>query len=152
MKALLCGICFDIRALDPNSSWVVCRCGNTSARWEDANTGKVLVRARDRSAVRMLGLNNSFLEPGVNAGSHEADCSFWKSLHNMAIKAPGYLFDESLRGCWAVIYSVGETGDTRWDPEVEDTLPPPAGPTEAPPVLAQELVSELGPGEGKEGA
>jgi hypothetical protein len=138
MKALLCGLCFDIRALDPNSQWVVCRCGNMAARWEDPLSGKVLVRAKNKDRARMLGLNNRFLEPGALVEAHEADCSFWKNLHSAATNAPGFLFDQKFRGCWAAIYSVGETGDTRWDPGAEDTLPPPSlEPTERPPPASE---------------
>lgn len=126
MKALICCICMDIRGLDPSRKWTTCRCGNVSARWVDTGPGHVEVRAQDKEAVRMLGLNNAFLEPALTAGVHDRDCEAWASLHKLATKAPGFLFDEKWRGCWAVVYSVGETGDTKWHSSVEDTLPPPS--------------------------
>ena len=138
MKALICGICLDIRALDPRGEWVSCRCTNMSARWVDANKGTVVVRAKNKGMARMMGLNNNFLEPAIEMGASHIDCQgsceFWKNLHAGATKAPGYLFDDKWRGCWAIVYSVGETGDTKWDPETEETMPPPPEPTERTPA------------------
>ena len=103
MKALMCADCMDIRALDPSPKVaVVCRCGNCSARWVDPNKGTVAVTASNKKAVRILGLNNSFLLAGI-AAVHDAECRFWHELHLDATDAPGYIFDAKKRCCWAAI-------------------------------------------------
>ena len=116
MKALLCQHCTDIRALAPDGSWTVCRCGNVEARWTDPSAGTVSVRASDRSAVRIIGLNNSFLHACFEQGPAGFSMEDWRAQHERAVSAPGYLFDRSNRACWAVVYEVGQTGDTTWEP------------------------------------
>lgn len=127
MKAVLCGVCLDFRALDPSCNWTYCRCGNVSARWEDPDRGTVKVRASDRSKARILGMNNRFLVQGTlglptdlikqEGGTNAA----WRKLHDEATTAPGYIFDKGHRGCWACIFQVGETNDVTWD-EARPTL------------------------------
>lgn len=112
MKALLCAKCVDIRALHPEGEWTTCRCGNTSARWVDPNRGTVVVNAIDRDKVRILGMNNQMLTAGLMAGGHDNEC--WQHLHEIATDAKGFIFDKSMRGCWACILRVGETGDIAW--------------------------------------
>lgn len=123
MKALLCGLCFDIRALEPTGKWTMCRCGNLEARWIDPQRGTVSVRAYDKSSARVIGFNNSFLTAAIQGPSHldmvEAGGHWeaWRKLHDVATAAPGYIFDKSMRSCWACVVRVGETGDIKWEPE-----------------------------------
>ena len=70
MKALICGACMDIRALEPHGEWTACRCGNVKARWVDPVRGTVKVRAEERGLARILGLNNAFLLKAIEGFSH----------------------------------------------------------------------------------
>ena len=116
MKALLCARCVDIRALDPNRAWVTCRCGASSARWENPERGTVRVKATHPSYPRILGLNNTFLIKALQAPANTA-VKDWRELHEQATDSPGYIFDSSFRDCWACVVRVGETGDVQWEPE-----------------------------------
>ena len=121
MKALLCAACMDIRALDPDGAWTACRCGNSEARWLDADAGTVRVRAKDKGLVRILGLNNSFLLRAIKGADHldlvEAggQWEWWRKLHELATDAKGYIFDRQFRACWACIVKVNETSDIKWE-------------------------------------
>jgi len=127
MKALVCASCMDIRALEPTGQWTVCRCGACEARWLDPDAGTVRVRTVDRSLPRILGLNNRFLVSAVKGLTHEFKVAAggqdeaWRELHKLATHAPGYVFDEAKRACWACIVKVNETGDIAW--EADDLLP-----------------------------
>ena len=115
MKLLFCGACHDIRALDPEGAWTVCRCGNLEARWLDPHRGTVGVRAMDREVVRIIGVHNGFLSGAFDPSVEKGDNIYWRNLHGIATVAPGYLFDEHKRGCWAAIIKVGETNDVFWE-------------------------------------
>ncbi len=120
MKALVCGKCFDIRALDPDGAWTVCHCGNTEARWLDPQAGTVRVRAKNRSVARILGVNNRFFlqaVKGLDLDIREDEWAAWRKLHDEATDAKGYIFDKAFRSCWACIFQVGETGDVKWEEE-----------------------------------
>lgn len=123
MKALVCTICVDIRALDPSGAWTVCRCGNAEARWLDPNMGTVRVKAKDQTRVRILGLNNEFLVAAVKGPTHLEMVSaggqweWWRKLHEKACDAKGYVFDKDKRGCWACLVKVNETNDITWEPD-----------------------------------
>lgn len=125
MKAIFCGACFDIRALDPDCAWVECRCGNMKAKWLDPHSGTVTVKAKNRSMARMIGLNNMFLQAAFRfrydqPATTSAD---WKTAHQLATIAPGYIFDEAVRGCWACIIQVGQTNDISWEPDPPKPVP-----------------------------
>lgn len=126
MKVLLCGECFDIRAFPDNGAWVECRCGNMAARWVDPMAGTVKVRAKDRSKARIIGLNNRMLHAAFGIAEAYSEPPRldhrWKQLHQECTHAPGYIFDESRRGCWACIVEVGHTNDISW--EEEEVAPP----------------------------
>lgn len=132
MKALICGVCVDIRALEPEGKWTICRCGNMQARWVDPNKGTVRVVAQDRSRAFILGMNNHFLLTAVRGLSQEymvaagGQGEAWRKLHEEATEAPGYIFDKAKRACWACIVKVGETGDISWEPEPEGAEKEPA--------------------------
>lgn len=71
----------------------------------------------DRQAVKLLGLNNHMLGPMMHARGQMWE--FNRELHAIATKAPGYIFDESRAGCWAVIALIGTTTDSSWADEDE---------------------------------
>lgn len=129
MKALVCTKCMDIRALEPNGAWTVCRCGNTEGRWLNPQEGQVRVRAKDRSFVRFLGLNNRFLIRAIEGPTTKeliasgGQWSWWKKLHEFATDAKGYIFDKQFRECWAVVIKVGDTGDIKWEDEAPPSEP-----------------------------
>ncbi len=128
MKALFCGKCFDIRALDPEGEWTVCHCGNVQARWHDPGTGTVRVKARVRSVARIIGFHNGMLRRSINGPTEDevakAGDSYkaWRQLHDDATNAKGYIFDKSFRGCWACMFEVGATGDVKWDDDPQVPL------------------------------
>lgn len=113
MKALLCLSCYDIRGLPPDRTPATCRCGNVTARWENPLTGTVRVQARDRATARILGLNNRMLTSGARTDEE------WKVAHWAATQAPGFVFDQAHRNCWAAILRVGETADVDWEEETD---------------------------------
>lgn len=113
MKALVCGSCGDIQALQ--REWRTCECGNTSARWTDPHLGLAEFRGRDRSKCFLLGLNNRLLAPALRG-----ELGIWsefRAAHEVAVDAPGYVFDQSRAGCWAVVVRVGPTRDVTWASE-----------------------------------
>lgn len=123
MKVLLCTLCLDIRALDPEGAWTGCRCGNSEARWLDVDVGSVRCRAKDQSRLRVIGMNNTFLLAGSKGPSY-ADLkvtdrwAWWRKLHDLATHAEGLIFDHDKRACWATILKVGDTPDISWEPSL----------------------------------
>jgi hypothetical protein len=110
VKALLCGACGDIQALQVD--WRTCACGNTSARWIDPRRGTAEFRAINRRDAFLLGLNNQLLLPAMRG-----ELGIWedyREVHEQATDAPGYVFDKSRAGCWAVVVRVGITDDAAW--------------------------------------
>ena len=119
MKAVICTRSGGVHIHTPGvGSWQVCQCGNTGAKWEDPQAGRLIVAARwDRAYVRGLGLNNQLLLPALAAaGQSWEDFRHW---HSHATDAPGYVFDSSRAGCWAVVFRIGSTNDTRWATDAE---------------------------------
>lgn len=110
MKALVCGACGDIQALQVE--WRTCQCGNTSAHWTDPHAGTAEFRARDRSRAFLLGLSNRLLMPALRGqlGMFQD----FRAAHEAATEEPGYVFDKSRGGCWAVVVRVGQTSDVTW--------------------------------------
>lgn len=111
MKALACGACGDIRALDPSGAWVGCRCGNVRARWLDPERGTAEFTG-DYPSAFLLGLNNRLLGPALQGGTTIFEDA--RKLHGAATDAPGYVFDKSKAACWAVIVRPGQTSDVTW--------------------------------------
>jgi len=118
VKAVICAIREGVHIHTPGvGKWEICQCGQTGAKWEDPQAGRLIVACRsDRGAVRVLGLNNQYLLPAVTTAGHWEE---HRQLHDAATDAPGYVFDKSRAGCWAVVFRVGSTGDTRWATEAE---------------------------------
>ncbi len=101
-------------------AWAVCLCGNTGAMWEDPQAGKLVIATRgDKSNVLALGLNNQLLVRAIQASGRGQAWQDYRDWHDIATDAPGYVFDKSRAACWAVIYKVGTTSDTRWANEEE---------------------------------
>jgi hypothetical protein len=102
--------------------WQVCQCGQTAARWADPHTGQLVIAARDKSRVRGLGLSNELLLPALTGPGQAWET--YRDWHDQATVAPGYVFDASRAGCWAVVYRIGTTTDTRWaaDDEIADAF------------------------------
>jgi hypothetical protein len=114
VKAVICTVRGGVHIHTPgNGRWEVCQCGNTGAKWEDPEAGKLLVACRARrDQVFGLGLNNQLLLRAVTAqGQVWEDYRDW---HDIATDAPGYVFDKAKAGCWAVVFRIGSTGDTRF--------------------------------------
>jgi hypothetical protein len=120
-KAALCTDCFDIvsplRKWQTIRDWRWCQCDLMAVRWRDGNRGLLEVTAyHGPEHVRVLGLNNMFLEyavlqvPRQNDGFGFAD---WRQLHDESVSKvePGYLFHEDKRACWALVVQLGESGD-----------------------------------------
>lgn len=114
MKVLFCKKCGDIRAFS-NIEFTYCKCNNVGAKWDNPVTGTVLVRAKEREYVRIIGLNNSFLMADKPDTLVTGRDEWWRDRHNLATVAPGYLFDRHFRNCWACIIKVGESNDVKWD-------------------------------------
>ena len=119
MKAIICvmgGV--HIISPDPSSAvWVVCQCGGSAVRWENPEAGKLVVATRDKSKVHGFGLNNSLLRSALSA--HGQTWEDYRAWHDTATDAPGYVFDKSRAGCWAVVFAIGSTSDTRWASDEE---------------------------------
>lgn len=113
MKAVICTTTGGVHIHTPGvGKWEICQCGATGAKWDDPEAGKLAVAARNRGRVLGLGLNNQLLLRAVTApGQAWEDYRNW---HDIATDAPGYVFDKSRAGCWAVVFRIGSTGDTRF--------------------------------------
>lgn len=114
MKAVICTHDQALHIHTPGTGdWQVCQCGHTGAKWEDPHKGTLIVAClSNRDHVRVLGLNNQLLVPAVAERA-----PFWemyRQWHLYATQAPDHVFDSSRAGCWAVVFTVGSTGDTRW--------------------------------------
>lgn len=114
MKALFCANCNDIRAPNPiNGVWSFCSCEKSAIRWVDGSHGRAEVKAIDKSMVRVIGIDNTFLQFAFHDSVH-TDAE-WRDLHIMETnRAVGYLFHVSRRNCGMVIFRVGETSDVTW--------------------------------------
>lgn len=120
-KAALCAQCFDIvsplSAWRTNRDWRWCQCDQMAVRWREGNRGLIEVTAfNGPDHVRVLGLNNMFLEYAVlSVPKHDDGFSFadWRQLHEESVSKiePSYLFHEGKRACWALVVRPGESGD-----------------------------------------
>ena len=59
-----------------------------------------------------LGLNNQLLVRAVTASAQLWED--YRAWHDIATSAPGYVFDKAKAGCWAVVFRIGSTSDTRF--------------------------------------
>ena len=114
MKAIICAI-GPLQIYSFGNEWTKCPCGESAARWLDAEKGIMQATVKyqaDRTAVKLFGLNNQMLGPMMHARGQVWD--FNRELHEIATNAPGYIFDKSRAGCWAVIALIGTTTDSSW--------------------------------------
>lgn len=112
MKGLLCAECVDFRALHPSGP-VECRCGNVQGWWVDPQKGIARFWARNHDTAFGFGVNNQYLRGATGVGPAAPRTNEeWRMLHDVAIHAPGYLFDITNRACWALIFKPGYTNDT----------------------------------------
>jgi hypothetical protein len=115
VKAVICGAAGSLHLFTPGSPrWAVCQCKHTAAWWEDPEAGKIVVASRTglTSTVRGLGLNNQLLLRALaSRGQAWQDYRAW---HDIATDAPGYVFDKAKAACWAVVFLIGSTTDSRW--------------------------------------
>lgn len=114
MKALLCGRCGDIQALQVE--WRSCKCGQTRARWIDPKCGTAEFTVPEDGVVNqsfVLGLNNHLLVPAMEGrlGMFQD----FRDAHERATYAPEHVFDKSRAACWAVVIRVGATRDVSWE-------------------------------------
>jgi hypothetical protein len=118
MKGLICYACMDFRALSPKGP-VTCECGNLTGWWEDPSRGIAVYFAYDRNVAYGMGVHNGYLT-GAHRLHGMAMDQDWRDLHEQCTDAPNYLFDQSRRGCWALIFKPGLTNDTSWADKVPD--------------------------------
>jgi hypothetical protein len=77
-KAALCVACTDIvsprRAWETDRRWRWCECDETGARWRDGTKGLLEVTSlRGSAGVRVIGINNLFLQAAVSLNPHSPD-------------------------------------------------------------------------------
>lgn len=112
MKAIICAEHGQIHIHTFGQSWTPCECGNVFAKWLDPDAGTVVVAARVKERVRLLGLNNRYLEAALLG--RNLSWERFRELHDMATEAPNFLFDKSRIACWAAVVEVGRSNDVRW--------------------------------------
>ena len=113
MKAIVCGLCADVRALrgEGEKDAVTCECGNVTGWWKNARSGSAVVRATNRDKAKILGIHNGILLAAFSAYDFSAEK--WKRTHDDLVKeSDGYVFKG--RGCPFAIVAIGNTIDTRW--------------------------------------
>ncbi len=119
MKAIICFDKGDIHVGTFGADWTACACGNVRVRWEDPRKGTVVVAAKNRETVRLLGMHNSYLIGAIEPSGKSLSWPEYQELHKAATKAPGYLFDEEKIGCWAAVVKIGRSSDVRWATDEE---------------------------------
>lgn len=117
-KAVLCVHCYDIlapfRDWQTSRAWRWCQCDHAGVRWADGAKGLVEVTAvHGPDYVRVIGLNNAFLDLAVHARYTEGG---WRKMHELtcAEVAANYLFHADNRNCWALVVRPGESGDVTY--------------------------------------
>lgn len=116
-KVAICTHCWDIvsplRDWQTDRSWRWCQCEHMAVRWRDGRAGLVEVTAtHGPQHVRVIGLNNSFLEAAINIGP-SMGAEEWRILHDSSTELvePHYLFHKDRRACWALVVRPNESGD-----------------------------------------
>jgi hypothetical protein len=119
MKAIICFETGQVHIHSFSEQWTACTCGNVKAKWLDPNAGTVIVAARNKTTVRLLGLNNAYLIPAINPSGESLSWEEYQKLHLNAVEAPGYLFDKDKIACWAAVVKIGRSNDVRWATDEE---------------------------------
>jgi hypothetical protein len=133
-KVALCISCSDIIApyhhWQTDRRWRWCQCDGMAVRWRDGSRGLIEVTSlAGREYVRVIGLNNMFLEQAV--GRQTPGGAWWRQLHEdcAELVEPHYLFSKENRNCWAAVVRVDETGDVTFiDYQSARREPPPGKP------------------------
>src|SRR5262249_44985796 len=115
-KALSCSRCTTIRTFLSDGQITTCECGTVKGWWLDAPKGVARLYTESlmgRHFGRIVGFHNQFLQRAHTLDKPVPD-GFHRNMHDRSINAPGYLFDQTRRGCWAVVILPGESSDTRW--------------------------------------
>lgn len=116
MKAIICGICADVRALR-DSSPVTCECGNVTGWWVDAARGTAKVFARERDKAKIMGIMNMLVVAAFR--TYDYAPAKWRELHDeMTASAKGYVFHREQRNCPVAIIGVGNSADVSWADEL----------------------------------
>ncbi len=119
MKAIICYDKGDVHINSFGEDWTSCSCGNVRVRWLDPQAGTVVVAAKNRETVRLLGLSNSYLIPAIDLNGMSLTWERYRELHDEATNSPGYLFDKEKVACWAAVVKIGRSNDVRWATEAE---------------------------------
>ena len=121
MKALVCGRCGDIHALQ--DEWRTCKCGAIRAHWVDGERGiaEFDAPAHLRRYGFLLGLHNGVLIPALRG--ELGMFSDFRAAAEAATDAPNSVFDKGRGNAWAVVVRVGATGDVSWVQEAESEPP-----------------------------
>jgi hypothetical protein len=142
-KAVICVHCSDIvsprRDWQADRSWRWCECDHAGVRWRDGARGLLEVTAvHGPDYVRVLGINNLFLQAAVSANPYSTDggrtFEQWRALHDLACDRveTNYLFHRGKRNCWALVVRVGESGDVTFIDYADAKWPKDADPPEDP--------------------
>jgi hypothetical protein len=114
MKSIVCGRCFDVRALREGIS-VVCSCKNVEGWWVDAEAGTAKVFAHDREKAKILGIHNGLLRLAFR--QYDFSPAGWRENHEILTSdefSNGYVFHRNMRNCPVAITPVGATSDVTW--------------------------------------
>ena len=116
-KAIICTACNQVVGPRSNGSkqWNFCSppCMHSGVRWRDPQKGHLEVTSlHGPHGVLIIGLHNGMLHTAMSRHTDEQ----WREIHTDLTKAPGYLFDESKRACWAVALKVGDSNDVWFEP------------------------------------
>lgn len=89
-------------------TWCADPCSHSAVRWRDGAKGLLEVTSlHGPEGVVVIGMHNAF----VGALAAKPDHEGWRRVHDRVTTAPGYLFDKSMRDCWAVLTRVGQSND-----------------------------------------
>lgn len=114
MKAIVCGKCYDIRALREGAS-VRCSCGNVEGWWVSPTEGVAKVHAKERDRAKIVGFHNGLLAFAFK--QHDFSPAGWRENHEILTSdefAKGYVFHKDVRNCPVAIVPVGGTNDVSW--------------------------------------
>lgn len=115
MKLILCGKCFDIRALRDTGP-VTCECGNVTGWWLDPDRGTGRIYAKDRDRAKLVGINNHLILTAFKA--YDYSPARWREIHDEICRnSKGYVFHTDQRNCPVAIAGVGSTSDVTWADE-----------------------------------
>ncbi len=114
MKLVYCLECGDIFSPGTESP-KRCECGYSVAQWDNPKTGALRVSSRaDRCHLKVLGLNNDWLNVALSLGNNDALHRQWNEL--TSDRADGYLF--KTRNCPIIMIGADHGGQIAYDPDL----------------------------------